>query len=323
MMPECVAWSTEVSGASVRGRPVVVLESSVIAQGLPWPENLQTARAVEAAVRSLGAEPATVAVLEGVVRIGLSDTQLVEVARGAATGPDSAPIRRTWAKANRRDLAPIVAAGRDAATTVSASLWIACRFDLEPRVLATGGLGGVHRDAATHFDISTDLDELARGDGTLVVCSGLKSILDLPATLEALETRGVPVVGYRTNELPGFLARSCGLPLEHRVDSPGEAAELVRAHRALGLPGAIVLTQPVPEADALDPNRLQAALDLALDEARRRDITGKTLTPFLLEEIRRATAGRSLRANSALLAANARLASAIAVELARTPGRPE
>jgi pseudouridine-5'-phosphate glycosidase len=331
MIAESVAWSSKVSGACDRGRPVVVLESSVIAQGLPWPENLQTARAVEAAVRSAGAEPATVAVLGGVVRIGLSDTQLVEVARAAATGPDSLasstavdrpagrtdalPPRRRWAKANRRDLAPIVGAGRDAATTVSATLWIARRFDLQPRVLATGGLGGVHRDAATSFDISTDLDELARADGALVVCSGLKSILDLPASLEALETRGVLVVGYRTGELPGFLARSCGLPLEHRVDSPGEAAELVRAHRALGLPGAIVLTQQVPEAEALDPNRLRAALDLALDEARRRGIAGKPLTPFLLDAIRHATAGRSLRANCALLAANARLAAEVAGEL--------
>ena len=269
MVAERVAWTPAVTDALAGGRAVVVLESTVIAQGLPWPENLETARAAESAVRQAGAEPATVAVLGGSVRIGLTDPELVEVARSAATETeieavsardattaddaiarsraDLAGVRAAWAKANRRDLAPIVAAGRNAATTVSATLWIARRFALEPRVMATGGLGGVHRDAAISFDLSTDLDELARADGALVVCSGMKSILDLSATLESLETRGVLVVGYRTDELPGFLVRSSGLPLEHRVDSPAEAAELVRVHRSLGLPGAIVLTQPVPE----------------------------------------------------------------------------
>ena len=329
MIAETVAWTSAIATARAESRPVVVLESSVIAQGLPWPENLETARAVEAAVRGAGAEPATVAVLEGGLRIGLTDPELVEVARAGATEPKSAPApasgsaaargtppeRPSWAKANRRDLAPMIAGGRNAATTVSATLWVARRFALEPRVLATGGLGGVHRDAATSFDISTDLDELARADGALVVCSGLKSILDLPGTLEALETRGVLMVGYRTDELPGFLVRSSGLSLEHRVDSPGAAAELVRAHRALGLPGAIVLAQPVPEADGLDPERLRAALDDAWEHARRLGITGKPLTPFLLEAIRRNTAGRSLRANRALLIANARLAAEVAVAL--------
>jgi pseudouridine-5'-phosphate glycosidase len=301
----------------------------VIAQGLPWPENLETARALEAAVRGVGAEPATVAVLGGVLAIGLTDAQLVEVARAAATAPSSAaapagglaapkgtpPEGPSWAKANRRDLAPIIAAGRHAATTVSATLWVARRFALEPLVLATGGLGGVHRDAAISLDISTDLDELARADGALVVCSGLKSILDLPATLEALETRGVLVVGYRTDELPDFLVPSSGLPLEHRVDSPSAAAELVRAHRALELPGAIVLAQPVPDEFGLDAESLRAALDDACGHARRQGITGKSLTPFLLEAIRRHTAGRSLWANRALLIANARLAAEVALAL--------
>jgi pseudouridine-5'-phosphate glycosidase len=328
MIAETVVYSAAVSSARSEHRPVVVLESTVIAQGLPWPENLETARALEAAVRGVEAEPATVAVLGGVLAIGLTDPQLVEVARAATTAPHSAatpagsasperppPDGPSWAKANRRDLAPILAAGQHAATTVSATLWVARRFALEPRVVATGGLGGVHRDAATSFDISTDLDELARADGALVVCSGLKSILDLPATLEALETRGVLLVGYRTDELPGFLVRTSGLPLEHRVDSPGAAAELVRAHRALGLPGAIVLAQPVPDADGLDPESLRAALDDACGHARSQGITGKPLTPFLLEAIRRHTAGRSLRANRALLIANARLAAEVAVAL--------
>src|SRR5262245_55527262 len=211
MIAETVAWTSAVSGARAERRPVVVLESTVIAQGLPWPENLETARATEAAVRGVGAEPATVAVLGGILRIGLTDPQLVEVARAGAMELESAPAPAygavlaedasrawpSWAKANRRDLAPILAAGRNAATTVSATLWVARRFALEPLVMATGGLGGVHRDAAKSWDISTDLDELARADGAVVVCSGLKSILDLSGTLEALETRGVLVVGYR------------------------------------------------------------------------------------------------------------------------------
>ncbi len=322
------AWSAAVLDARIEGRGVVALESTVIAQGLPWPENLETARAAEAAVRAAGVMPATIAVFDGIIRIGLTDQQLLEISGVGATGdrPTAGPIapggdisaerRPPWAKANRRDLAPAIAAGGRAATTVSATLWIARRAGLQPLVMATGGLGGVHRDASASFDVSTDLDELARADGALVVCSGMKSILDVPATLESLETRGVLVVGYRTGELPGFLTRSAGLPLEHRVESPAEAARLVRAHRDLGLPGAIVLAQPVPEEQAMDPELMQDALAQALDEARRRGIAGKPLTPFLLEAIRGATHGRSLRANCALLVANARLAAEVAVELA-------
>jgi pseudouridine-5'-phosphate glycosidase len=228
-------------------------------------------------------------------------------------------VGRGWAKANRRDLAAIVAAGRCAATTVSATLWIARRAGVGPGVMATGGLGGVHRDASASFDVSTDLDELARADGAVVVCSGMKSILDVPATMEALETRGVLVVGYRTGELPGFVTATAGLPLEHRVDSPAEAAEVVLAHRALGLPGAIVLAQPVPASEAVDPGPMGRALERALGEARRRGIVGKPMTPFLLSALREATGGHSLRANRALLVANARLAAEVAVALAARP----
>ena len=262
----------------------MALESTVIAQGLPWPENLETARAAEDAVRAAGAEPATIAIIDGVIRIGLTDQQLSKsparrrrrrqagIGVADARDPDSARgTSRRWAKANRRDLAAVVAASGCAATTVSATLFIARRFGLEPGVMATGGLGGVHRDASASFDVSTDLDELARADGALVVCSGMKSILDLPATLESLETRGVLVVGYRTSELPGFLTRSAGLPLEHRVESPAEAAELVlrpprprtpRRHRA-GAARARRRRRWTPIA-------LRDALDRALDDARRR-----------------------------------------------------
>jgi pseudouridine-5'-phosphate glycosidase len=340
MTAERIALTSEVSAALATGGPIVALESTVIAQGLPWPENLETARAAEAAVRAAGAVPATIAVLDGTIRIGLTDRELASVARNVATVPVPAgtpaaadvgsepteerggAAQRRLEKANRRDLAAILARGDSAATTVSATLWIARRFGLRPGVMATGGLGGVHRQAATSFDVSTDVDELARADGALVVCSGLKSILDLPATLETLETRGVLVVGYRTDERPGFLACSSGLPLEHRVDSPDEAAALVRVHRDLGLPGAIVLAQPVPEAEALDRDLMQTALEAALKEAALEHISGKSLTPFLLDSIRQATLGRGLRANCALLIANARLAAEIAVALLESHRNP-
>jgi pseudouridine-5'-phosphate glycosidase len=302
-MREEVRIAGEVGEAVAERRGVVALESTLIAQGLPWPENIETARQAEQAVRDAGAVPATIAVIGGRLCIGLSAEELERVAHLG-----------NFLKAGRRDLAAAVARGLDAATTVSATLWIARRAGLS--VMATGGLGGVHRDAAVTFDISTDLDELARADGMLVVCSGFKSILDLPATLDALETRGVPVAGYRTDELPAFTTRSSGLPLETRVESPADAAALVRAHRALGLPGAVVLAQPVPEADALDRAAMEAALADATAEARRAHVAGKALTPFLLDRIRRGTGGLSLRANRSLIVANARLAGEVAAALA-------
>jgi pseudouridine-5'-phosphate glycosidase len=292
-----------VRAALAEGAAVVALESTLIAHGLPWPDNLETALRAEAAVRAAGAVPATVAVFGGTVRLGLSAAEVEHVARSGG-----------FVKASRRDLGAVVARRLDAATTVSATLLIARRHGVS--VLATGGLGGVHRDAAVTFDVSTDLDELARADGTLVVCSGVKSILDVPATLEALETRGVPVVGYRTNDFPAFTTRSSGLRLEVRADTPAAAAALVRGHRALGLPGAVVLAQPVPEADALDRAAMESALAAALAEARARGVVGKAVTPFLLDWLRQATGGRSLRANRALIVANAALAGAVAAALA-------
>jgi pseudouridine-5'-phosphate glycosidase len=316
-----------VAEALAGGRAVVALESTLIAQGLPWPRNLEVARASEAAVRDAGAVPATVAVLGGVARVGLDDAEIEAIARGAGATAGAGPAGR-FLKASRRDLAAAVAAGRDAATTVSATLWLARAHGVG--VMATGGLGGVHRDASASFDVSNDLDELARGDGMLVVCSGFKSILDLPATLEALETRGVPVVGYRTGELPGFTARTSGLPLDARVEDPAGAAALVRAHRTLGLPGAIVLAQAVAEGVALDDSAMEAALADALAQARSLGVAGKAVTPFLLDRVRSATGGRSLEANAALIVANARLAAEVAVALIggavggadRPPGSP-
>jgi pseudouridine-5'-phosphate glycosidase len=281
----------------------VALESTLIAQGLPWPENLETALAAEAAVREAGADPATIAVLDGSIRVGLNRAELERLAR-----PD--PGRPRPIKAGRRDLAWASARGLDAATTVSATLWIARRNGIG--VLATGGLGGVHRGAGETFDVSNDLDELARADGCLVVCSGVKSILDVAGTLETLETRGVAVVGYQTNEFPAFTTASSGLPIETRVDSPAEAADLVRVHRRLGLPGAIVLAQPAPVGLALGRAEMEAAIVEALRHAEIRGIAGKAITPFLLDAIRVTTGGRSLAANRALIVANARLAGEVA-----------
>lgn len=295
--------SPEVHAALAEGRGVVVLESTLIAHGLPYPDNVETALASEAAVRRAGAVPATIAVLGGNVRIGLSEAEIEHVARSGR-----------FLKASRRDLGVVVARGLDAATTVSATLRIARMHGLS--VMGTGGLGGVHREAATTFDVSTDLDELARADGALVVCSGVKSILDIPATLEVLETHGVPVVGYRTDEFPAFTTFSSGLRLDVRADTPAEAAALVRVHREMGLPGAIVLAQPVPEAEALDRGEMESALSNALAEARSRGIAGKAVTPFLLDRLRQATEGRSLLANRALIVANVALAGEVAVALA-------
>jgi pseudouridine-5'-phosphate glycosidase len=282
----------------------VALESTLIAHGLPWPDNLETALASEAAVRDAGAEPVTVAVLAGSIRVGLTTVEVEHLARA----PAGAVL-----KASRRDLAAVLAAGLDASTTVSATLWIARSHGMG--VMATGGLGGVHRGAGKTFDISTDLDELARADGVVVVCSGVKSLLDIPATLEVLETVGVAVVGYRTDEFPAFTTVSSGLRVETRVDTPEEAAELVRAHRRLGLPGAIVLAQPPPADLALPVEEMELAIETALRQAEERGITGKAITPFLLASIRDSTGGRSLAANRALIVANARLAGELAAVL--------
>jgi pseudouridylate synthase len=293
----------EVLEALDSGRGVVALESTLIAHGLPWPDNLETARASEAAVRASGSVPATIAVLGGEVRVGLAANEVERIARSAA-----------FLKASRRDLAWALAGGLDAATTVSATLWLARRSGIS--AMATGGLGGVHRDAGESFDISTDLDELARADGAVVVCSGVKSILDIAATLEVMETRGIAVVGYGSREFPAFTTVSSGLVLEAGVDSPDEAAAVIRTHRSLGLPGALVLAQPVPAEVALDRFVMERALAEALSEARTKGICGKAVTPFLLDHIRRATGGRSLQANAALIVANAALAGAVAKALA-------
>jgi len=292
----------EVAAALAAGRPVVALESTIITHGMPWPQNLETALRVEAAVRDAGAVPATVAVRAGRLQAGLPAEALEHLARrGLAV-----------AKASRRDLARLVAAGQDGATTVAATMIVAARAGI--RVFATGGIGGVHRGAATTFDISADLMELARTP-VAVVCAGAKSILDLPLTLEVLETHGVPVLGYGCDHLPAFFCRDSGLPLDQRVDDVTQLAAIVQAHWALGLGSGVVVAQPIPEADALPREAMDATIAEALAEAERAGVAGKALTPFLLDRVSRMTAGRSLAANIALVLNNARLAAALAVEL--------
>lgn len=289
------------------GSPLVALESTLIAQGLPWPDNLATALEAQRAVAESGAEGRTLAILEGKPRLGLSVEELEGMARRGSS---------RFRKAARRDLAAALALGWDAATTVSATLFLARRAGI--RVMATGGLGGVHRGWTERPDLSGDLLELADAHGCVVVCSGFKSILDLPATLEALETLGVALVGYCTDDLPAFTERSSGLPVPARVETPDQIAKIVRAHRTLGLPGAIVVVQPVDQAVALEDRLAREALDEALIDAERQGVHGAALTPFLLGRLRDRTGGASLIANRRLIVDNARLAGAIAVALAGT-----
>jgi pseudouridine-5'-phosphate glycosidase len=298
-----VLLSDEVKAARDTGSPVVVLESSVLAQGLPFPASLEAARACEEAVRRAGALPAVVAVVRGKVRCGLSTDEV----RALATGPDP-----RW-KVACRDLAPALLHRGTGGTTVSATCAVAAALGFP--VVATGGIGGVHRGAGG--DVSADLAALGRFPG-MVVCSGAKSILDLPRTLEALEALSVPVVGYGTSEFPAFYADGSGLPLEHRADTPQLAAELLHAQRdVLGLPQAVVLVVPPPVEVALPREEVDRALLLAEEEAQRQGVSGKALTPFLLARLVEATGGRTLRANVALLARNARVAAEVAVHHAR------
>jgi pseudouridine-5'-phosphate glycosidase len=293
----------EVEDALREGRPVVALESSLVAQGLPAPHNLETARAAERAVRDAGAVPATTAVEDGRLVLG-ADSALLERLADPAARP---------AKAGSRDLGPLLAAGALASTTVSATMRIAHLGGV--RLFATGGIGGVHRGAAASFDVSSDVDELA-ATPVAVVCSGAKSILDLPATLELLETRRVPVLGLATDELPAFYAASSGLRLSHRVDDPAAAARAVAAHLAITGAGGLLLVQPPPAELALAADEVEAWIAAALNEAAAGDIRGGAVTPFVLGRVAAASGGRALRANIGLIVNNARTAGAVAVELA-------
>lgn len=294
--------SDEVATALAEGRAVVALESSLIAQGLPPPHNFETALASERAVRDEGAVPATTAVDAGRLLVGAPRAVLERLANPASE------VR----KAGSRDLAPLLAAGRLASTTVSAAIRIAAMSGI--RLLATGGIGGVHPGAATSFDVSSDIDELA-ATRVAVVCSGAKSILDLPATVELLETRRVPVIGIGVHELPAFYSAGSGLPLAHRVESPREAAAVLALHFALDGSAGILLVQPPPDDLAIPSNEVAGWIEAASSEAAQRGIRGGAVTPFVLGRVAELSDGRTLRTNIGLIVNNARLAARVAVEL--------
>jgi pseudouridine-5'-phosphate glycosidase len=295
----------EVRDALAEGRAVVALESTIISHGMPHPQNLEMARAVEAIVRSEDAVPATIAVVAGRVRVGLDDAELERFA--AAKGV---------AKASRRDLAANVTAQATAGTTVAATMAIAARAGVE--VFGTGGIGGVHRGAAETFDVSADLIELGRSP-VAVVCAGCKSILDIGKTLEVLETQGVPVVGYGTDAFPAFFARESGYRLDHRCDTPEEVAALVRAERRLGSSSGILVANPIPEADSLPADEIESRIAAACREAEAAGVAQKDVTPYLLDRINTLTGGRSLQANIALVKNNVAVAAKIAVALTHLP----
>jgi pseudouridine-5'-phosphate glycosidase len=290
----------EVAAALAAHRAVVALESTVIAHGLPRPQNLAAARALEEDVRGLGSTPATIAIADGQAVVGADDQLLAKLAEDEAV-----------AKVSLRDIAPVLARRGLGATTVAATVEIAARAGIS--VMATGGIGGVHRGAERSFDESADLEAIARNP-VCVVCAGAKLVLDLTLTLERLETLGVPVVGYGTDELPAFYVRSSGLPLAHRVDGALAAARVVREQLARG--AGIVIAVPIDASDALDRQEAEAQVARALGAAERQRVYGAALTPFLLAQLSDATGGRSLAANLSLLRANARIASQIALALA-------
>ncbi|HEU6442258.1 MAG TPA: pseudouridine-5'-phosphate glycosidase [Microvirga sp.] len=294
----------EVGSTLERGGPIVALESTIITHGMPYPQNVATAREVEALVRGNGAVPATIAIIAGRIKIGLSDEEL----EWLGTAKDVL-------KLSRADLPYAVASKRHGATTVAATM--ICAHLARIRVFATGGIGGVHQGVESTMDISADLDELARTP-VAVVCAGAKAILDLPRTLEYLETRGVPVVGYRTDEFPAFWSRTSGLPIPIRLDTPEAIADLIQAKEALDLGGGVLVANPVPKADEIPAQEMKNFIDEAVAEAGRRGIAGKAVTPFLLSFLFGSTSGRSLATNIALVKNNAALAAHLAAALARS-----
>ena len=293
----------DVATALAAGQPVVALESTIISHGMPYPQNVATARRVEAEVRAAGAVPATIAVIDGRLKAGLTDAQIEQLGQGG----------RHVAKVSRRDLPFIVAAGQTGATTVAATMIVAAQAGIA--VFATGGIGGVHRGAAQSFDVSADLQELARSN-VAVVCAGAKAILDLRLTLEYLETHGVPVIGYGTHVLPAFYTRDSEFKVDYRLDSAAQIARAMHAKWQLGLAGGLVVANPIPPAFALPRERIDGAIAQALHEAQAQGVSGKHSTPFLLARVSELTGGDSLAANIQLVLNNARLAAAIAIEYA-------
>ncbi|NKB28364.1 MAG: pseudouridine-5-phosphate glycosidase [Rhodobacteraceae bacterium] len=301
-MTPTIRYSPEVEAARAACSPLVALESTIITHGMPWPQNVDTARAVETEVRAHGAVPATMAVIDGALHVGITDDQLVALAQA-----------KDVAKLSRADFAACLATGGTGATTVAATMIAARLAGIE--VFATGGVGGVHRGAEQSFDISADLRELSETPVT-VVCAGAKAILDLPKTLEVLETLGVPVIAYQQAALPAFWSRDAGLTAPLRMDSAAQIAAAHRMRAAMGLPGGQLVTNPIPPADEIARDQIMPVIEQALADAAAEGIAAKAVTPFLLDRIFTLTQGRSLTANIALVLNNARLAAGIAKELA-------
>jgi pseudouridylate synthase len=298
MKADLLRIASDVAAAVKAGKPVVALESTIITHGMPYPENVRTAREVEAVVRASGAVPATIAVFDGAVRVGLSDAELESLGQA-----------RDVMKLSRADLAFAVSARRTGSTTVAATMICAHLAGIE--VFATGGIGGVHRGVEATLDISADLDEFARTP-VAVVCAGAKALLDLPRTLEYLETRGVPVVCYRSDEFPAFWSRNSGLAAPLRLDQPADIAAFMRARKGLGIDGGLVVANPIPANAEIPAAEIESLVRQAIREADGKGITGKAVTPYLLGRMLKLSGGRSLPANIALVKNNAALAAQIA-----------
>ncbi|MDE4542954.1 pseudouridine-5'-phosphate glycosidase [Thermoanaerobacterium sp. R66] len=293
--------SEEVKSAIDKGLPVVALESTIISHGMPYPENIKTANMLEDIIRDNGAVPATIAIINGKIKIGINKEELEFL----ATSKDIL-------KASRRDIPSIIAKGLSAATTVSATMICANLAGI--KIFVTGGIGGVHRGAEHTFDISADLQELAKTN-VAVICAGAKAILDLPLTLEYLETHGVPVLGFKTDELPAFYTKNSGLKVDYMINDEIEAAKIIKAKWDLGLKGGLIIANPIPEEYSMNREYIEKAIYKALEEADANNIKGKKLTPFLLEKIKDITSGDSLKANIELVKNNAIVGAKIAVEL--------
>ncbi|MBQ2701126.1 MAG: pseudouridine-5'-phosphate glycosidase [Clostridia bacterium] len=294
--------SEEVKAALAANKPVVALESTIISHGMPYPQNVETALKVEQIVRDNGAVPATIAIIKGKMTVGLTPEQIEYLGKRGLNVP----------KASRRDLPVLLAKGEDGATTVTTTMIAAALAGV--KVFATGGIGGVHRGAETTMDISADLEELAMTP-VMVICAGAKSILDLGLTLEYLETKGVPVIGYRTKELPAFYTTHSGYQVDYRLDTPKEIADAFKVKLDCGLMGGMLVTNPIPDEYAMDLDYINANIDAAIEEANRLGIHGKETTPFLLDKIQKLTGGSSLASNIQLVFNNAKLGAEIAREM--------
>ena len=298
-LTECLAVSKEVREAIVDNRPVVALESTIISHGMPYPRNVETALNVEKIIRENGAIPATVAIIKGKLTVGINADEIEYLGKKGTAVP----------KASRRDLGTLISRKDDGATTVTTTMIGAHLAGI--RVFATGGVGGVHRNAEVTMDISADLEELAKTP-VMVVCAGCKSILDLKLTLEYLETKGVPVIGYGTSELPAFYTRTSGLKVDYRLDTPEEVADSFLTQQTLGLGGGMLVTNPIPEEYSMDPAYIDSMINEAIEECERLGIKGKETTPFLLDKIQKLTGGSSLESNIQLVYNNAKLGAQIA-----------